>query len=147
MIEEILFEIEKLVLFLGFSLIVLVAAFSIISTLVMLTMEKRPEIAILKTIGSTPASIRKIFVYQGVAVAVIGIVLGWALAFTLAFTQNKFEVISLPPDIYFISHLPIQTNIWDFLAVGGITIIVCFLASLYPAGQAAKLPVIDILRK
>ncbi|MEE8148916.1 MAG: ABC transporter permease [candidate division Zixibacteria bacterium] len=141
-------EIEKLVLFLGFSLIVLVAAFSIISTLVMLTMEKRPEIAILKTIGSTPGSIKKIFVYQGVAIALIGIVSGWFLAFSLAFLQNKFEIISLPPDIYFISHLPIQVNfIEDFLVVGGITLIVCFLASLYPAGQAAKLTVIDILRK
>jgi lipoprotein-releasing system permease protein len=82
-----------------------------------------------------------------VAIALIGIVSGWFLAFSLAFLQNKFEIISLPPDIYFISHLPIQVNIGDFLAVGGITLIVCFLASLYPAGQAAKLTVIDILRK
>ena len=139
--------IEKKVLFIGFSLIVLVAAFSIISTLVMLTMEKRPEIAILKTIGSTPASIRRIFVYQGVTIAGIGLIAGWLMAYGLAVLQNKFEIVKLPPDIYFVSYLPIQTDIWDFLAVGGITLVVCFLAALYPAQQAARLPVIDILRK
>ncbi|MGH8014607.1 MAG: ABC transporter permease [Candidatus Zixiibacteriota bacterium] len=139
--------IEKKVLFIGFSLIVIVAAFSIISTLVMLTMEKRPEIAILKTIGSTPASIRRIFVYQGITIAGIGLLGGWLLAYGLAVIQNKFEIVKLPPDIYFVSYLPIQTDIWDFLAVGAITVVVCFLAALYPAQQAAGLPVIDILRK
>jgi lipoprotein-releasing system permease protein len=139
--------IEKKVLFIGFSLIVIVAGFSIISTLVMLTMEKRPEIAILKAIGSTPASIRKIFVYQGLAIATIGLLSGWFLAYGLAYIQNKFEIVKLPPDIYFVSYLPIQTDIWDFLAVGAVTVVVCFLAALYPAQQAARLPVIEILRK
>jgi len=139
--------IEKKVLFIGFSLIVIVAGFSIISTLVMLTMEKRPEIAILKTIGATPASIRRIFVYQGVAIAIFGLLSGWFLAYALAYIQNKFELIKLPPDIYFVSYLPIKTHIWDFVAVGAVTLVVCFLAALYPAQQAARLPVIDILRK
>jgi lipoprotein-releasing system permease protein len=139
--------IEKKVLFIGFSLIVIVAGFSIISTLVMLTMEKRPEIAILKAMGSTPASIRKIFVYQGLTIAGIGLLAGWFLAYILAIIQNKFEIVQLPPDIYFVSYLPIQTDILDFLAVGGITVVVCFLAALYPAQQAARLSVIEILRK
>lgn len=139
--------IEKKVLFIGFSLIVIVAGFSIISTLVMLTMEKRPEIAILKAMGSTPASIRKIFVYQGLAIAGSGLLAGWFMAFALAYIQNTFEIIKLPPDIYFVSYLPIQTDIWDFLAVGIVTIVVCFLAALYPAQQAARLPVVEILRK
>jgi len=139
--------IEKKVLFIGFSLIVIVAGFSIISTLVMLTMEKRPEIAILKAIGSTPTSIRRIFIYQGLSIAGIGLLAGWFLAFGLAYIQNKFEIVKLPPDIYFVSYLPIQTDIWDFLAVGIVTVVVCFLAALYPAQQAARLPVIDILRK
>lgn len=139
--------IEKKVLFIGFSLIVIVAGFSIISTLVMLTMEKRPEIAILKAMGSTPASIRKIFVYQGLTIAGTGLLAGWLLAYVLAIIQNRFEIVQLPPDIYFVSYLPIQTDIWDFLAVGGITVVVCFLAALYPAQQAARLSVIEILRK
>ena len=139
--------IEKKILFLGFILIVVVAAFSIISTLVMLTMEKRAEIGILKTIGSTPGAIRKIFVYKGLTIATIGVLAGWTLAMLAAYIQNQYELISLPPDIYFISYLPIETHLVDFLAAGAVSIAVCFLASLYPADQAARLSVIDVLRQ
>ncbi len=139
--------IEKKILFLGFILIVIVAGFSIISTLVMLTMEKRSEIGILKTIGSTPASIRKIFIYKGLTIAVWGAVSGWLVALAVAWLQNRYEIISLPPDIYFISYLPIETHLLDFVLAGIVTLIVCFLAALYPAYRAARLPVIDILRQ
>lgn len=139
--------LEKKILFLGFILIVLVAAFSIISTLVMLTMEKRSEIGILKTLGSTPRSIRKIFVYKGLVIAVYGVVLGWVLAIVAAMIQNQYELIALPPDIYFISYLPIEMHPLDFLVAGGLTFVICFLASLYPAYQAARLSVIDVLRR
>lgn len=140
-------SIEKKILFLGFILIVIVAAFSIISTLVMLTMEKRSEIGILKTIGSTPASIRKIFVYKGLTIAVLGVLFGWTIALVFAYVQNRYEIISLPADIYFISYLPIETHILDFILAGAVTFVVCFLAALYPAFQAARLSVIDVLRQ
>jgi lipoprotein-releasing system permease protein len=139
--------IEKKILFLGFILIVLVAAFSIISTLVMLTMEKRREIGILKTIGFTPGEIRKIFIYKGLAIAGFGIFAGWALALLVSYLQNTYELISLPPDIYFISYLPIETHIVDFMFAGAVTIAICFLAALYPAHGAAKVSVIDVLRQ
>lgn len=139
--------IEKKILFLGFSLIVLVAAFSIISTLVMLTMEKRAEIGILKTIGSTPQSIRRIFVHKGLVIGTYGVLLGWVLALLATFIQNRYEIISLPPDIYFVSYLPIETHILDFLVAGVVTYVICFIASLFPAQQAARLSVIDVLRK
>ncbi len=138
---------EKKILFLGFILIVLVAAFSIISTLVMLTMEKRAEIGILKTIGSTPASIRKIFVYNGLTIGIVGVLAGWLIAYVAAWLQNQFGIISLPPEIYFISYLPIETHLLDFLGTGAATIVICFLAALYPAHQAAKMSVIDVLRE
>jgi lipoprotein-releasing system permease protein len=141
-------EIEKWLLFIGFSLIVLVSAFSIIATLVMMTMEKAPEVAILKTIGSTPLSIFRIFVIQGVFIALVGIIGGWSISYGLALVQNQFHIISLPADIYFISYLPIHTKMfWDHVLVAAVTLVVCFGASLYPAYQAARLPVIDILRK
>jgi lipoprotein-releasing system permease protein len=140
-------SIEKKILFLGFILIVIVAAFSIISTLVMLTMEKRSEIGILKTIGSTPASIRKIFVYKGLVIALVGLLVGWSLALATAYVQNKYKIISLPPDIYFISYLPIEIHLLDFILAGAVTFAVCFLAALYPAYQAARLSVIDVLRQ
>jgi lipoprotein-releasing system permease protein len=83
--------IEKLALSIGFSLIVLVAAFSIISTLVMLTMEKRSEIGILKTFGAVPASIRRIFVYKGLTIATVGVVAGWAISLDAGFAQNRLN--------------------------------------------------------
>lgn len=140
-------EIEKIVLFVGFVLIIVVAAFSIISTLVMLTMEKRPEIGILKTIGVTPSSIRKVFVMQGIVIGAIGVIAGWGLALMVAFLQNTYELIALPPEIYFISYLPLETRFLDFAVVGLVSFVVTFLAALYPASQAAKLTVTDVLRQ
>jgi lipoprotein-releasing system permease protein len=139
--------IEKLVLGLGFILIVVVAGFSIISTLVMLTMEKRAEIGILKTLGTTPAGIRKIFVYKGLLIATSGVVSGWIIALGLSVLQNQYKLISLPPDIYFISYLPIEMHLFDFLASGVVTFVICFLAALYPASQAARMPVVEVLRQ
>ncbi len=139
--------IEKLALFVGFTLIVLVAAFSIISTLVMLIMEKRSEIGILKTIGSTPGSIRKIFILKGLTIGLIGVIGGWLLALVAAWLQNEYKLVSLPPDIYFISYLPVETHLLDFLVAGATTFVICFLAALYPAWQAARVAVIDVLRE
>ncbi len=139
--------VEKKILFLGFILIVIVAAFSIISTLVMLTMEKRSEIGILKTMGATPARIRRIFVYKGLAIGTLGVISGWTVALTAGYVQNKYELISLPADIYFIEYLPIETHGFDFILAGVLTIVICFVAALYPANQAAKVSVIDVLRQ
>lgn len=139
--------IEKKILFLGFILIVIVAAFSIISTLVMLTMEKRAEIGILKTMGATPARIRKIFVYKGLGIGAVGVLAGWAVALGAAYLQNKYELITLPADIYFIKYLPIDIHLFDFFLAGALTIIICFGAALYPSHQAAKVSVIDVLRQ
>ncbi len=139
--------IEKKILFLGFILIVIVAAFSIISTLVMLTMEKRQEIGILKTMGTTPAGIRRIFVMKGLAIATIGVVTGWLLALLLAIIQNTYHVISLPADIYFITYLPIDAHWADFALAGVVTYGICFLAAIWPASQAARIPVVDVLRR
>lgn len=140
-------EFEKEILFLGFILIVIVAAFSIISTLVMMTMEKRTEIGILKTMGSIPGQISRIFIYNGLLIGVIGVSLGWAIALTAAYVQNTYKLISLPPDIYFISFLPIDARPLDFGITGAATLAICFLAALYPARKAAGLSVIEVLRE
>jgi lipoprotein-releasing system permease protein len=139
--------IEKLALTIGFSLIVLVAAFSIISTLVMLTMEKRSEIGILKTIGSVPRSIAVIFILKGMMIGVIGVLAGWGLSLAAGFAQNYWKLVSLPPDIYFITYVPIEAHLVDYLAAGGVTLAICFVASLIPAVQAARLSVIQVLRQ
>ncbi len=139
--------LEKKILFIGFILIVLVAAFSIISTLVMLAMEKRSEIGILKTIGSTPASIRKIFILNGLVIGGIGILSGWALALFASWLQNTYALVSLPSELYFIDRLPIEIHPLDFIFAGLITVLICFLAALYPAMRASSQSVIDVLRQ
>ncbi|MBK7142208.1 MAG: ABC transporter permease [bacterium] len=140
-------EIEKIVLGAGFILIVLVAAFSIISTLVMLTMEKRAEIGILKTIGTTPNLIAAIFVYKGMLIAGFGVLGGWIVALVAAFIQNYYKVVSLPADLYFVSYVPIEVHWVDFAYAGLVTLLICFLAALYPALQASRMSVIEVLRK
>jgi lipoprotein-releasing system permease protein len=140
-------EFERMILFLGFVLIILVAAFSIIATLVMLTMEKRAEIGILKTMGTTPGSITAIFVYNGVGIGVIGVFAGWCLAYLVGSLQNTFHFFALPADIYFISYLPVDMHLIDFLATGVVTLLICLLVALYPAFQAARLSVVSVLRE
>lgn len=139
--------LEKKALFIGFILIVLVAAFSIISTLVMLAMEKRSEIGILKTVGATSKSIRKIFLLNGFVVGAVGVICGWSLAMGAAWLQNKYTIISLPGDLYFINYLPVDINPFDFFMAGAITIVICLLAALYPAMRASSHSVIDVLRQ
>lgn len=140
-------QLEKIGMFIALSLIIAVAAFNIISTLVMIVMEKRHEIGILKTMGSVPASISRIFMRIGFAVGMIGCLLGWTLGYLLCWIQMRFEIISLPPEIYFISSLPIEARPLDFLVVGLAAVVLCFLATLYPARQAARLSVIEVLRQ
>ncbi|SYZ74641.1 conserved membrane hypothetical protein [Candidatus Zixiibacteriota bacterium] len=139
--------LEKKILFIGFILIVLVAAFSIISTLVMLAMQKRSEIGILKTFGSTAASIRKIFIYNGLSIGLVGVICGWSIALAASWIQNKYALISLPAELYFIDYLPIEIHPFDFFLAGLVTMIICFLAAYYPAYRAAKHSVIEVLRQ
>jgi len=139
--------LEKKMLFIGFILIVLVAAFSIISTLVMLAMEKRTEIGVLKTLGSTAGSIKRIFILNGLVLGSIGILLGWTISLIAAWIQNKYALISLPGDLYFINYLPIKVNPIDYLMAGGVTLLICFIAALYPAAKASRQSVIDVLRQ
>jgi lipoprotein-releasing system permease protein len=139
-------QLEKIGMFIALSLIILVAALNIISTLVMIVMEKRQEIGILKTMGALPNSVSKIFMTIGLSVGIIGCLLGWGLGYLLCWLQIRFDIVSLPPEIYFISSLPIDIRPFDFVIVGVASVLLCFLATLYPAWRAAKLSVIDVLR-
>ncbi len=140
-------QLEKIGMFIALSLIIAVAAFNIISTLVMIVMEKRHEIGILKTMGSVPKAVSRIFMAIGVVVGVVGCLLGWLLGFLLCYIQIRFNIVSLPPEIYFINSLPIEMKIFDFLFVGVAAVLLCFLATLYPARRAARLSVVEVLRQ
>jgi len=139
-------KLEKWMMFIMLSLIVLVAAFNIISVLTMVTMERRREIGILKSLGADPASIRRIFVREGLLLGGTGTLLGAALGLTICWLQIRFKLLSLPPDVYFISTFPVELRWPDILAVVGSALLISLLATLYPAARAAGLHPVEVIR-
>jgi lipoprotein-releasing system permease protein len=139
-------KLEKTVMFIILALIVLVAAFNVASTLIMMVMEKTKDIAILKAMGATDRSIRKIFVYQGVVIGLIGTLLGGGIGFILCTLLEKYKFIELPGDVYYLTTLPVKLDLLDVLIIATAAIVICFLATLYPAGQASKLDPVEAIR-
>jgi len=137
---------EKILLSLALLLIVAVATFNIISTLVMVVLEKQSEIAILKTMGAYPNSIVKIFMTIGLISGVSGTIIGSILGVVLCWLQMTFKIISLPGDIYFLSFLPIEMRIFDFVVICGASIALTFLATIYPSYRAGRLYPLEIIR-
>ena len=138
--------IEKWGAFVILSLIIMVAAFNIISSLIMIVMEKTREIGILKSMGATSKSVMKIFMYEGIIVGILGTGLGSLLGYIIGFIQMNYKVISLPADVYIIDALPMQMHLVDFLAVSSIGLLLCFLASVYPAYKASRLYPVEAIR-
>jgi lipoprotein-releasing system permease protein len=138
-------QLEKTVYFLVLLLMVLIGAFNIISTLVMVVMEKRKDIAILMSMGATRASIRKIFLLKGFIIGIVGTTLGLLLGLLVCtlIAQYRFE---LPKDVFLISTVPVRIYFSNFMMVTVASFIVCLLASIYPARQAAKLDPVEIIR-
>lgn len=139
-------KIEKWFMFLVLCLIILVAAFNIISTLIMVVMEKTKEIGILKSMGATSKGVRRIFLTEGLVVGVAGAILGSGIGYSICWAQETFRIISLPSQIYFISSLPIDMHLLDFVLVAFASLGICTLASLYPAHKAAKLVPVEAIR-
>jgi lipoprotein-releasing system permease protein len=127
-------------------LIILVATVNIIGTLLMVVMEKTHQIGILKSMGATSRSIRRIFVGEGLVMGLVGTLLGNALAFALCSLQLHEKVLSLPEQIYFMSSVPILLRAENFIGVSCIAILLCFLATLLPASLAARLHPIAAIR-
>jgi lipoprotein-releasing system permease protein len=147
-------KLEKRVMFIILSLIVLVAAFNIISALIMIVMEKNKDIAILKSMGATSRGIMKIFIYQGLIVGVIGTFLGCIAGLSVAlnlqqislFVEKIFHFKILPGDVYYLSELPSQVNYGDIIVIIIGTVIVCFLSTIYPSLRASRLDPAEALR-
>ncbi len=139
-------KLEKIVMFLILVLIVLVAAFNIVSSLVMIVIEKSRDIAILKTMGATKAGIMTIFMTQGLIVGLVGTILGLIGGYGLCWFLKETELISLPADVYYLDHLPVQMRAIDFIVVAAAAMLISLLATIYPSMQAAKLDPIEPLR-
>lgn len=139
-------KLEKFAMFIILILIILVASFNIVSTLIMNVIEKKREIAILKAMGATNKGIMTIFMLQGLFIGLFGTIIGVAGGYLLSYVLNTYQIIKLPADVYYLSHLPVKTKIFDFIVVSLSAIIISFLATIYPAWQAAKLDPVEPLR-
>jgi len=138
---------ERRVMFIILTLTILVATFSIASALIMLVIGKTRDIAILKAMGATNKSIRKIFVFNGMVIGLIGTGLGLALGLLLSTILKHYDVSNLTGGIYYlINTVPVKLDILDIIAIISATLVICFLATLYPAHQAAKINPVDSIR-
>ncbi|MGA9108661.1 MAG: lipoprotein-releasing ABC transporter permease subunit [Smithella sp.] len=147
-------KLEKHVMFIILSLIVLVAAFNIISALIMIVMEKNKDIAILKSMGATSRSIMKIFIFQGLIIGVIGTALGCVTGLAVALNLQKISIVVekifrfkiLPGDVYYLSELPSKVNYGDIVIIVVGTLLICFLSTIYPSLRASRTDPAEALR-
>ncbi len=139
-------QLEKFTYFMVLLLIVLVAAFNIIATLVMVVMERRKEIAIVRTMGARAGSVASIFLCEGGALGVIGTIIGDGAGFLTAYAIGKYHLIHLPPDMFMVSNVPVRLYASNFIVVAAATIVMCILAAIYPALQAARLSPVEVIR-
>jgi lipoprotein-releasing system permease protein len=139
-------KLEKLAMAIILTFIVLVACFNILSTLIMLVLEKTKEISILKSMGARDASVMKIFVVEGLTIGAIGTAIGLLLGLASCSFIEKFG-LQLDPDVYYISNLPVNVDPTQFVMVAGISLALSYLATLYPATKASRLSPVDGLRE
>jgi len=140
-------KLERRVMFIILTLIVLVAAFNIASSLIMMVMGKTKDIAILKAMGATDRSIRKIFVFNGMVIGTIGTGLGLLLGVVLCSLLRRYNIHELTGDIYyFTTQLPVKMEVLDVVCIVAAALVICFFATLYPARQAAKLNPVEAIR-
>jgi lipoprotein-releasing system permease protein len=147
-------KLEKVTMFIILTLIILVAALNIISTLIMVVMEKHKDIAILKSIGASPAGIMKIFMVEGAVIGVVGTLAGAVfgvgvalnLEWVVSLIEGIFKFKILPPSVYYIDKLPSHVEPATVAVIVAFSLGISFLATLYPSWQAARMKPVDSLR-
>jgi lipoprotein-releasing system permease protein len=138
--------LEKVAISLTIGLIVMVAALNIVASLVLMVMEKSRDIAILKTMGAPAGMIRRIFMLQGLTIGLVGTTVGAALGLGVSYVADRYRLIALPGDVYQITWLPFRIEPLDVVIVVLSALAVCFVATIYPARQAARLDPAEALR-
>jgi lipoprotein-releasing system permease protein len=139
-------KLEKIAMFIILALIIFVASFNIISSLIMTVMEKKKDIAILKAIGAKKSSVMKIFMVEGITIGIFGALIGSFSGYTICEIIRRYKIIKLPEDIYYINALPVTISVLDVLLVASVTTIICILATLYPSYKASKIDPVETLR-
>jgi lipoprotein-releasing system permease protein len=127
-------------------LIIMVAALNIVASLVLLVMEKNRDIAILKTMGTSAGSVRRIFVLQGLIIGLVGTAAGTIAGSALIYILDRYQLIHVPIDVYQISYIPFTLLTRDLLSVVAAAVFICFVATIYPSRQASKLDPAQALR-
>ena len=139
-------ELEKLAMYLILTLIVVVAAFNIVSTLVMVVVDRTREIGILKSMGMTDRMILRIFMLQGLSIGIIGTTLGTVIGLVLSWVLDTFEIITIPAEVYFVENLPVSVHATDVGMIVSVSLIIAFLATIYPALKASQLEPVQAIR-
>jgi lipoprotein-releasing system permease protein len=139
-------KLEKVTMFIILTMIVLVGALNIISTLVMVVMEKTRDMAILRAMGATAKSVMTVFMLQGLLVGVVGTLAGLGAGLGICHLLAKYRFISLPADVYYISTLPVRVEAWDVGFVAFAAVVISFLATIYPSWYAARQDPVEALR-
>ena len=140
-------KLEKTAMFVILALIVLVAAFNIVSTLFMVVLEKRRDIGVLRTLGARRRTVLQVFLCEGLLIGSLGTVLGALLGGIVIAVLARFPVVKLPGDVYFIERLPVRPEAGDFVAVMVAAFTLCLAAGLYPAWRASRLDPVEAIRR
>lgn len=139
-------KLEKIMLFITITLIVLVAAFNVVSTLIMTVLDKHKDIAVLMSMGATTKQIMRIFMIQGVLIGIAGTLIGALLGTVTSWIMDHYKIIQLPLDVYFIPYLPFHLRIEDIVMITGTALVISFLSTLYPAIRASRINPTEALR-
>jgi lipoprotein-releasing system permease protein len=140
-------KLEKTVMFLILALIVLVAAFNIVSTLFMVVMEKRRDIGVLRSLGARRGTVLQVFLAEGLLIGGLGTGLGVLLGSALIAVLKRYPFVRLPGDVYFIERLPVRPEAGDFAFVILAALVLCLAAALYPAWRASLLDPVEAIRR
>jgi lipoprotein-releasing system permease protein len=138
--------LEKMAISLTIFLIVMVAALNIVASLILLVMEKHRDIAILKTMGASARSVTAVFMTQGLIIGIIGTIVGAGAGYAIADVLNRYRIIHIPGDVYQITYVPFKILPFDFAMVIVAAVLICFVATIYPSRQAARLDPAQALR-
>lgn len=139
-------QMEKLVTAIAIGLIMLVAALNILTSLVMMVMEKHKDIAILKSMGAGRAQIRRIFMWQGLVIGVVGTLAGLVLGHVLCWVCDNYRLLPLEPEVYGLEYVPFAPHLLDGVVVAVAALVISYLITIYPSGSASRVAPVEVLR-